>query len=195
MTVKSNYSAVPYYGYDYYWVETTAWNNGSYLCPAYSSFTISSGYVYFYIWDSGSFSGTTGYDIFEAKTVTADDFVGSYDDNSYQWYNNAWSSWGTATVTAEKIDDNTVKFNGVAWNASDGWTGEIQYDSNGFATGKIIFKGGQVYSTWYTLGDYYSDSANVTATFDSNLNITLSDYGFWYNGACYYYMYTTLTKK
>jgi hypothetical protein len=195
MTVKSNYDAVPYYGYDYYWVETTAWNNGSYLCPAYSSFYIASGYVYFYIWDSGTFSGTTGYDIFEAKTVTADDFVGTYSDESYQWYNNAWYGWGTATVTAEKVDDKTVKFSGIAWNSSDGWTGEIQYDSYGFATGKILFKGGQIYSTWYTLGDYNSADGDVTATFDNNLNITLSDYAFWYGGYAYYYMYTTLTKQ
>jgi hypothetical protein len=194
MTVKSNYDAVPYYGYDYYWVETTAWNNGSYLCPAYSSFYIASGYVYFYIWDSGSFSGTTGYDIFEAKTVTADDFVGTYSDDSYQWYDNAWSGWGTTTVTAEKVDDKTLSFAGVAWNSSDPWSAEIEYNAAGFATG-IIFKGGQIYSTWYTLGDYYSDSADVTATFDSNLNITLSDYALWYGGYAYCYMYTTLTKN
>jgi hypothetical protein len=185
MTVLSDYESG-----GWYWVATGVDANGTWVYPGsgWSKYTATASYIYFYIYDSN------GYDEF-TYAVSADDFVGSYDDNSYQWYNNAWSSWGTTTVTATKVDSKTLKFAGVAWNASDAWTAELEYDEYGYLTGNLIFKGGQVYSTWYTLGDYYSDSANVTATFDSNQNITLSDYGFWYGGYCYYYMYTTLTKK
>jgi hypothetical protein len=174
----------------WYWIPTGVDANGTWVYTGNQSSNYSSttGYVHFYIYDN------SGYDIFNFK-LTADDFVGSYDDNSYQWYNNEWSSWGTTTVTATKVDDKTLKFAGVAWNSSDAWEAELELDENGYATGKLVFKGGQVYNTWYTLGDYNSGSANVTATFDSSLNITLSDYAFWYGGYAYYYMYTTLTKQ
>jgi hypothetical protein len=204
MTVNSNYDAVPYYGYDYYWVETTAWNNGSYLCPAYSWFESDPGHIYFYIWDSGSFSGTSGYDIF-SYSVTVDDLVGTYDDHTYGDQDWAWSQgasfdWGTNTAgvtiaRAAEGDDVNLTISGLAWYGEK-WDATLEYDStNSYLTGNIIINGGQVWSTWYTIGDESSATGDVIATFDHNGNITLKNYYMWYGGYWYIQMTTDLTKS
>lgn len=187
----------------WYWVATGVNANGTWLYPidGCSKFTATSTGSYVYFWFNDNY---VGYDEFKVET-TVDDLVGTYDDHTYGDHDYAWSQgasfdWDTNTAgvtiaRAAEGDDVNLTISGLAWYGEK-WDATLEYDStNSYLTGNIIINGGQVWSTWYTIGDESSATGDVIATFDHNGNITLKNYYMWYGGYWYIQMTTDLTKS